>query len=83
MDGMALFPQSYSMIAGWRASQGYDVYIVHYFDRTGTTFADPITTLLNYGTWAQTINDGVSWVTTRPTTNPNSIGFMGFLSGHF
>ena len=83
MDGMLLFPSSYAMLGGWLASQGYDVYIIHYFDRTGTTFADPITVFLKSGLWVQTINDGVAWAAQLSTTDPHRVGLMSVSLGSF
>lgn len=83
MDGMLLFPQSYSMMGSWFASQGYDVFVIHYFDRTGTVFADPFTVFFSYTQWMQTIGDGMTWVSQQPTTDPKRIGLMGISLGSF
>src|SRR5205085_3173631 len=51
LDGMLLFPQSYTMLGSWLATQGYDVFVIHYFDRTGSLYGDPFTVIFNYGPW--------------------------------
>lgn len=83
LDGMQLFPASYVWMSEWFASQGYDVYIVHYFDRTGSSFPNPVAVVMDSGLWVQTINDGIAWAAKLPTTNPKQIGVMGLSLGAF
>src|SRR5437868_397564 len=43
-DGMSAFPWNYPSIATWFALQGYNFYVVHYFDKTATALATPLLT---------------------------------------
>src|ERR1700677_3853556 len=48
--------------AGTLAAEGFAVYLLHYFDRTGTESADKPTILRNFPTWMKTLWDAVSFV---------------------
>ncbi|PYX64104.1 MAG: hypothetical protein DMG74_14230 [Acidobacteria bacterium] len=41
------------------ARHGFAVYVLHYFDRTGTTFADKQTIFRNFPLWMKTLWDGL------------------------
>ena len=75
-DGMALAPWDYPYVANWFASQGYNFFIVHYFD-TGSMFATPRT----FGQWLQAVNDATTWISTQPGVDPSRIGMMGWSLG--
>jgi dipeptidyl aminopeptidase/acylaminoacyl peptidase len=75
-DGMALAPWDYPYVANWFASQGYNFFIVHYFD-TGSTFATPQT----FGQWLQAVNDATTWISTQPGVDPSRIAMMGWSLG--
>ena len=80
-DGMSIFPWNYTSMGSWFASQGYNFFIVHYFDRTGTVFADPLTTYKDFGPWVQVINDATTWAGSQTGVDPQKIGLMGLSLG--
>jgi len=65
------------------AQQGFAVYILHYFDRTGTTFADKQTIFKNFPIWMKTLWDAVSYVEKQPQVDTERIGLMGFSLGAY
>ena len=82
-DGMSILPWSYTALASWYASQGYNFYIVHYFDRTGTTFGDLVSDFKNFPVWSQTITDATTWVASQPGVDAQRIGIMGMSLGSY
>jgi dienelactone hydrolase len=80
-DGMAITPWDYPYVADWFASQGYNFFIVHYFDRTGTVLATPLVTAQSFGPWLQVVNDATTWVLTQPGVDPGRISLMGMSLG--
>ena len=70
--------------AGLLASQGFAVYVLHYFDRTGTTTIDGLATIArNYPAWMKTLWDAVSFVARQPQVDPERIGLLGFSLGAY
>jgi carboxymethylenebutenolidase len=66
------------------ASQGFAVYIVHYFDRTGTTgVADKQTAIRNFPAWGKTVWDSITHIAERPEVDPQRIGLLGFSLGAY
>jgi carboxymethylenebutenolidase len=69
--------------ASMLAAQGFAVYVLHYFDRTGTTFADKETIFLHFPIWVKTVWDAVSHVERQPQVDPQRIGLVGFSLGAY
>ncbi len=66
------------------ASHGFAVYVLHYFDRTGTVNISDLGTIFrNYPAWMKTVWDAVSSVEKQPTTDPTRIGLIGFSLGAY
>jgi dienelactone hydrolase len=65
------------------AAQGFAVYILHYFDRTGTSYADKPTIFRNFAAWMGTLWDAVSHVAKQPAVDPERIGLLGFSLGAY
>lgn len=66
------------------ATQGFVVYVLHYFDRTGTErVADRATILRHAPAWMKTVWDSVSFVRSQPEVDPERIGLMGFSLGAY
>ena len=63
------------------AAQGFVVHLVHYFDRTGTHFADDATIKRSSGEWLQTVHDAVSFI--RKKRPRAAIGFFGYSLGGY
>src|SRR5262249_25235718 len=66
------------------AAQGFAVYVVHYFDRTGTTgVADKQTAVRNFPVWGKTVWDAIGHVASRPEVDAQRIGLLGFSLGAY
>ena len=65
------------------AERGFAVYILHFFDRTGTTFADKQTSLRHFPVWMKTLWDAVSFVEQRPEVDRDRIALLGFSLGAY
>src|SRR5271170_6936944 len=66
------------------AEQGFAVYVLHYFDRTGTTEIDGLQTIFrHYPAWMKTLWDAVSFVAAQPQVDPERIGLLGFSLGAY
>jgi carboxymethylenebutenolidase len=66
------------------AAQGYAVYVLHYFERTGTMEIDGLPTIArNFPAWMKTLWDAVSFVTRQPSVDPDRIGLLGFSLGAY
>ncbi len=69
--------------AGMLASQGFAVYLLHYFDRTETSFADKATIFRHFPIWMKTLWDAVSFVEKQPGIDPSRIALLGFSLGAY
>jgi len=70
--------------AAMLASKGFAVYVLHYFDRTGTTgVADKQTVIRNFPLWGKTIWDAISHAERQPEVDSQRIGLLGFSLGAY
>ncbi|MBI1739751.1 MAG: dienelactone hydrolase family protein [Acidobacteriales bacterium] len=66
------------------AAQGFAVFVLHYFDRTGTTQAnDKPTIFRNFPAWGKTVWDAISHIEQHPQLDPKRIGLLGFSLGAY
>jgi len=66
------------------AEQGFAVYVLHYFDRTGTTEIDGLQTIFrHFPVWMKTLWDAVSFVARQPQVDPERMGLLGFSLGAY
>jgi carboxymethylenebutenolidase len=66
------------------AAQGFAVYVLHYFNRTGTTWVSDRATILRHGpAWVKTVWDAISFVGQQPQVDPERIGLVGFSLGAY
>jgi len=66
------------------AEQGFAVYVLHYFDRTGTTEIDGLQTIFrHFPAWMKALWDAVSFVSRQPYVDPRRIGLLGFSLGAY
>ncbi len=65
------------------AEQGFAVYVLHYFDRTGTQSADKPTILRNFPVWMKTLWDAISFVEKQPSVDRERIALLGFSLGAY
>ena len=69
--------------ASMLAAQGFAVYLLHYFDRTGTESADKPTILRNFPLWMKTLWDAISFIETQPQADGKRIALLGFSLGAY
>jgi len=78
--GVAGMSQPATMLA----TQGFAVFVLHYFDRTGTTQAtDRPTIMRNFPAWGKTVWDAIGEVEKHPSVDPKRIGLLGFSLGAY
>ena len=65
------------------AEQGFAVYVLHYFDRTDTQFADKQIIFRNFPLWMKTLWDAISFVEKQPAVDPARIALLGFSLGAY
>jgi dipeptidyl aminopeptidase/acylaminoacyl peptidase len=65
------------------AAEGMSVYLVHYFNRTGTLFANDARIGRWITTWRDTVEDGVDYVAAHPRADASRIGMYGYSLGAY
>ena len=65
------------------AAQGYSVFLVHYFEQTGTARADRETTQTNFPLWMATIGDAITFAARHASVDANRIALLGFSLGAY
>lgn len=75
--------QGMSQPASLLASHGFAVYVLHYFDRTDTSWADKATIFRHFPLWMKTLWDAVSHVESQGRVDPKRIGLLGFSLGAY
>ena len=66
------------------AAQGIAVYVLHYFDRTGTEWVSDRATILRHApAWMKTVWDSISFVSRQPHVDSERIGLLGFSLGAY
>ena len=75
--------QGMDKYAAMLAEQGFAVYVLHYFDRTDTEYADKPIILRNFPIWMKTLWDAVSFVEKQPAVDPERVALLGFSLGAY
>jgi carboxymethylenebutenolidase len=72
-------------IAPFLAGRNIALYVIHYFDRTDTIHAqyDEIIDGYHFPAWLSAVADGLAYIRTRPSVDPNRIALLGFSLGSF
>src|SRR5437868_5304455 len=66
------------------AEQGFAVYVVRYFERTGTSSAEDRQVIFrHFMVWAKTVWDAVGVVAKQPSVDAERIGLLGFSLGAY
>jgi dienelactone hydrolase len=65
------------------AASGYATYLIHYFDRTGHSYAGDSTIRANFSSWLETVNDAVGFVASQPRIDPQRLGTIGYSLGGY
>jgi carboxymethylenebutenolidase len=68
-------------IAEQFAAQGFTVHLLHYFDRTGTTYANDVTIRATFEEWRATVNDAVMYLKAQNPGTP--LGIFGYSLGGY
>jgi carboxymethylenebutenolidase len=63
------------------AQNGFESFVVHYFDRTGSLFARDAAIHKNFDIWRATVSDAVDYIATRPGVK--RIGCFGYSLGAY
>jgi carboxymethylenebutenolidase len=69
-------------VAGQLAEAGNTVYLVHYFNRTGTIVAMDAGMQKNFPAWLATVRDCIKFAE-QDSTNPSPVGIYGYSLGGF
>ena len=72
---------NYRTMAREMARRGYIVSLVHYFQRTGTEFANPVNMALNYAAWFDTLRLGMLAAQQQPRADGSKLGLVGLSLG--
>jgi dienelactone hydrolase len=70
-------------IASLVAANGYATFLVEYFDRTGTVYADESMMRRNADKWLATVDDAVTFVSAHDNINPRRIAIFGYSLGGY
>jgi len=81
--GMLIGGEAFRAVARELAKRDYVVLMVHYFDRTGTKFADPKSIKDNFTPWVEIVGDAVGHAAAMPNVDPDRIGLVGFSLGAY
>ena len=65
------------------AAQGCGTFLVHYFDRTGHTWANDATIHENFQLWLDTLKDAVEFIADQPGVDESRIGCFGYSLGAY
>jgi carboxymethylenebutenolidase len=65
------------------AAQGFAVYILYFFDRTSTVYADKPTIFRNFPLWMKTLWDAISFIEEQPSVDRERIALLGFSLGAY
>jgi carboxymethylenebutenolidase len=65
------------------AAEGLAVYLLHYFDRTGTEPADLQSMKRNFPLWMKTLWDAISFIETQAQVDRKRIALLGFSLGAY
>jgi carboxymethylenebutenolidase len=65
------------------AAEGFAVYLLHYFDRTGAEPADLQSMKRNFPLWVKSLWDAISFIETQPQVDRERIGLLGFSLGAY
>jgi carboxymethylenebutenolidase len=65
------------------ADRGFTVFLPHFFEATGTSWARPETIRQHFPEWMQTISDAIDFAVTQPAADPSRVGIIGFSLGAY
>jgi len=65
------------------ASQGFAVFVLHYFERTGTVWASDGTIRQHFPVWMKTVSDAITHVAADPQVDGRRVALLGFSLGGY
>ncbi len=65
------------------ADRGFAVFLPHFFDTTGTTWAGPLTIREKFPQWTIAISDALDFAQDHPQSDRGQIGIVGFSLGAY
>jgi dipeptidyl aminopeptidase/acylaminoacyl peptidase len=65
------------------AASGYATYLIHYFDRTGHSYASDSTIRANFAAWLETVTDAVGFVASQPRVDAKRVATFGYSLGAY
>jgi carboxymethylenebutenolidase len=65
------------------AANGFAVFVPHYFERTGTVWADERTIRREFPSWMAAVRDTVAFAETQPGVARGGVGLLGFSLGAY
>jgi carboxymethylenebutenolidase len=65
------------------AEQGFATIVLHYFDSTGTVYANDYTIRAKFHDWLEVLQEGVSAVAGHPRVDPDRLAVLGYSLGAF
>jgi carboxymethylenebutenolidase len=65
------------------ASRGFAVFVLHYFERTNTGWADEATIRREFETWMKTISDAITWAGNHAGVDRSRVALLGFSLGGY
>jgi carboxymethylenebutenolidase len=71
--------QPASLLAG----RGFAVFVLHYFERTGTYWANDSTIRENFAPWMRTVSDAITFASQQRRVDASRIGLLGFSLGGY
>src|SRR6185369_11603631 len=69
--------------AGQAALFGVHVFVLHYFERTGHSWATPGQIEQHFPVWLETLQDAITFVAAQPGVDFHCIGLLGFSLGAY
>ena len=81
--GMVFDGPSMRRVARALTDAGDTVYLLHYYNRTGTIVARDARIERHFKEWAETVRDGIVWVQGREGKGARPIGLYGYSLGGF
>ncbi|HEX8311847.1 MAG TPA: dienelactone hydrolase family protein [Chthoniobacteraceae bacterium] len=70
-------------IASAFAASGYATYLIHYFDRTGHSYAGDATIRANFASWLDAVSDAVGFVASQPRVDSKRVATFGYSLGGY
>ena len=74
---------SHHEFAQMLADRGFAVFVPHYFDATGTTWAYPQTIREHHRRWISVISDAIDFARQQEFADPDAVGIVGFSLGAY